>query len=163
MKQNLDELKAEIEHYLDESGMAVFYGRSRAVDSVPTVYWDCERHPGYKEFIQAGKTAGAKLIVFHQRGFSTEQIEDAVEQLSACDLPHEEYRELERRLAKLRPYDGLICSIELSFDHEGRVFLFDLRTEWYEDFSEILDEIQLLSSDIDDDEDPPISGYFSRN
>jgi len=33
---------------------------------------------------------------------------------------------------------GSVCAIELSFDHEGRVFLFDLRTEWFDDFSEML-------------------------
>jgi hypothetical protein len=57
-----------------------------------------------------------------------------------------------------------VCAIELSFDHDGRVFLFDLRTEWFDEFSEMLDEIQLLVPDPDEgDDDSPISGYFSRN
>jgi len=59
-------------------------------------------------------------------------------------------------------YEGFICEIELSFDHQGRVFLFDLRTEWYEEFSEILGEIQMLSADAEDN-DTPMSGYFSKN
>jgi len=40
--------------------------------------------------------------------------------------------------------------------------LFDLRTEWYDEFSDILDEIQLMTAPADDD-DMPISGYFSKN
>jgi hypothetical protein len=162
MKPNLDQLRTEIEHYLEEAGMAVFYGYSRALDSMSSVYWDCDQHPGYQEFVQAAKTAGAKLIVFHQREFASEQIDDALEQLQTCDLPREDYRDFEKRLNHLRAYDGKVCAIELSFDHEGRIFLFDLRTDWYQTLSEILDELQLLTGD-DDDDDDPMGGYFSKN
>jgi hypothetical protein len=61
----------------------------------------------------------------------------------------------------MRGYDGLVCAIELSFDHEGRVFLFDLRTEWYDELTEILDEIQALTSEIEND--ASMGGYFSKN
>ena len=37
MKPNLDTLKTEIEQYLEESGLAVFYGYSRAMESTPAV------------------------------------------------------------------------------------------------------------------------------
>jgi len=163
MKPNLDSLKLEIEQHLEESGLAVFYGYSRMLESTSAVYWDCDKYPDYKMFIKAAKTSGAQVIVFHQREFTAEQVIDALEQLSDCDLQREESREFEQRLNDLRVYEGFICEIELSFDHQGRVFLFDLRTEWYEEFSEILDEIQMLSADAEDDNNSPMSGYFSKN
>jgi hypothetical protein len=86
MKPNLDALKAEIEQYLEESGLAVFYGYSRALESQPTVYWDCEQYPDYRRFVQAARTAGARIIVFHQRTFMSDQVDDALEQLAACHL-----------------------------------------------------------------------------
>lgn len=162
MKPNLDTLKTEIEQHLEESGLAVFYGYSRALESMPAVYWDCDQYPDYKLFVKTAQTAGAKVIVFHQRQFSIEQVEDALEQLAGCDMPREEHHELERRLNEMRVYDGFICSIELSFDHEGRAFLFDLRTEWYEELSDMLDEIHIMNAESDDD-DASMSGYFSRN
>jgi hypothetical protein len=162
MKQNLEELKNEIAQYLEQSGMAVFHGYSRALDSMPTVYWDCDQHPDYKQFILAARTAGAKLVVFHLREFRSEQIDDALEELATCDLPREDSRDVERRLKELRVFDGLTCAIELSFDHEGRVFLFDLRTDWYRELSEILDEIRIMSAQ-DDQDDSPLGGYFSKN
>jgi hypothetical protein len=162
MKPNLDTLKTEIEQYLEESGLAVFYGYSRALESMASVYWDCDQYPDYKLFVKAAKISGANLIVFHQREFSAEQVDDAIEQLAGCDMPREEYHELERRLNDMRIYDGFVCAVELSFDHEGRVFLFDLRTEWYEDLSDILDEIHIMDAESDDD-DTPMSGYFSKN
>jgi hypothetical protein len=163
MKPNLDTLKTEIEHYLEETGMAVFYGYSRGLDSMQGVYWDCDQYPDYRLFVKAAQTAGVKMIVFHQREFSADQLDEALEQLAGCDMPREEYHELEGRLNDMRAYNGLVCAVELSFDYDGRVFLFDLRTDWYEDLSEILDEIQIMDAESDNDDDTPISGYFSKN
>lgn len=161
MKPNLDLLKDEIERHLEESGLAIFYGYSRRLDSAPVVCWDCGQYPDYKKFIEAARKAAAKIIVFHQRVFSSEQVDEALEQLEACSLPREEYREFEQRLTGMRGYDGLVCALELSFDHEGRIFLFDLRTDWYEELTEILDEIEVLTTDSGDD--PTMGGYFSKN
>jgi hypothetical protein len=164
MKPNLDILKPEIELYLEETGLAVFYGYSRSLESAPAVYWDCEQYSDYRLFIQSARAAGARLIVFHQREFYSELIDEAIEKLHACELPPQDSRHFEERLIDLRAYEGSVCAIELSFDHDGRVFLFDLRTEWFDEFSEMLDEIQLLVPDPDEgDDDSPISGYFSRN
>jgi len=163
MKPNLDTLKAEIEHHLEESGMGVFYGYSRALESMQGIFWDCDQYPDYKLFVKAAQIAGVKLIVFHQRQFSAEQVDDAIEQLAACDMPREEYHELERRLNDMRVYESFVCAIELSFDYQGRVFVFDLSTDWYDDLSEIRDEIQIMNAESDNDDDTPISGYFSKN
>jgi hypothetical protein len=56
----------------------------------------------------------------------------------------------------------MVCAIELSFDLEGRVFLFDLRTDWYQAVTDVLDEIQVLTGNIDDD-DSSLGNYFSKN
>jgi hypothetical protein len=162
MKPNLDGIITEIEQYLEQTGMAVFYGYSRALESLPVVYWDCDQHPDYRQFVEAAKTAGVKLIVVHQREFSSEQIDEALEQVHGSELLPQDEREFERRLDQLRAYDGLVCAIELSFDHQGRVFMFDLRTDWYEEVSELLDEIDVMTAAGDDDE-TPMGGYFSKN
>lgn len=163
MKPNLDVLKPEIELYLEEAGLAVFYGYSRRLDSTPTVYWDCDQYSDYRLFVQAARAAGAKIMVFNQREFFSEQIDEALEKLHAFELPAQDSRHFEERLNDLRAYEGSVCAIELSFDHEGRVYLFELRTEWFDEFSETQDEIELLAPDSDADDDSPIGGYFSRN
>jgi hypothetical protein len=163
MKPNLDVLKPEIELYLEEMGMAIFYGYSQRLDSAPVVHWDCDQYPDYRLFVQSARAAGAKILVFHQREFFSEQLDDALERLSACELPPQESRSYEERLSEMRGHEGSVCAIELSFDHQGRVFLFDLRTDWFDEFSDMLDEIQLLTAEPDHGDDSPISGYFSRN
>src|SRR5579871_1034592 len=146
MKPNLDMIRTEIEQYLEEAGIAVFYGYARPMESVLAVYWDCDQYPDYKQFVKAAQSTGVKLIVFHQREFSSDELEDALEQLEGCEMPRDDYKEMERRLSAARLYEGMICTVQLSFDHEGRVFLFELRTEWYDEFTDLVDELQILGA-----------------
>jgi len=160
---NLDTLKDEIEQYLTKQGFAIFRGYSRAIDSTPAVYWDCDRYPDYKSFLETAKTVGASLVVYHQHEFSSGQVDAAVDRLEQLDLPRDEARAMERRLKEMRVYEGFTCAIELSFDHGGRIYVFDLRTEWYDELSDLLDEINMTGTEPDEDDDSPMSGYFSKN
>lgn len=162
---NLDTLKGEIEGYLQDQQFAVFRGFPRMLDTVPLVYWDCDRYPDYQAFLATAQAAGVRLIVYHQHEFSAEQIDNALERLEEVELPREEYRSIERRLKELRVYEGFTCALELSFDLQGRIYVFDLRTEWYDELSDLLDELHMLGArgDEDEDDDTPMSGYFSKN
>jgi hypothetical protein len=166
MKPNLDSMKAEIQEFLAGEGIAVFHGYSRSSDSLPAVYWDCEHYPDFRMFVNTAKAAGVQMMVFHQREFTAEHVEDAIERLETCDMPRDEYRGIEKRLEEMRAYEGFTCAVELSFDHQGRIYMFDLRSEWYEEFSELLEDLDILGGNplADDEEDPgPIGGYFSKN
>src|ERR1700744_6617006 len=164
MKPNLDILKPEIELYLEETGLTVFYGYSRPLETAPAVYWDCDQYPDYRLFVQYARAAGAKLLVFHQREFFSEQIDEAIEKLPACELPAQESRHFEERLNDLRAHEGSGCAFGLSFAHEWPVFLFGLRPHLFDEFSEMHDEIRLLVT-FDDDigEGSPSRGVESRN
>jgi hypothetical protein len=159
---NLDTLKNEIEQHLKNSGFAIFHGCSRGDDKAPAVYWDCERYPDYHAFLDAAQAAGVKIIVLHHRELTRDELDEAIQRLGTCDLPREENRSVERRLAELRVYEGFTCVLELSFDHQGSTFLYDLRTDWYDELTDIASDLQLMSSGQDDDA-APMGGYFSKN
>lgn len=164
MNQNLDVLKTEIGEHLETRQFAVFHGYSRAMDSTPMVFWDTHRYPDYKQFLDSAEKAGVKLIVIHAREFSTLLVDNALDQLEDGDFLPEDRRTIERRLRDLRAYDGFTCAIELSFDQNSRVFMFELRTEWYDEFSDLLDEIDSAMPHPEDEGDEgPIGGYFSKN
>jgi hypothetical protein len=164
MDANLDTLKDEVGKYLVEQGFNVFYGLSRIADSLPIIYWDCDRSPDFREYLAVARKSGAKLIVFHYQEFTPENIDDALDQLEAAGMPPEDQRAMERRLKELRAYEGFTCAVELSFDYEGRVYVFDLRTDWYNELGDILDEIEMFGADMDEDDERPMGGgYFSRN
>ncbi len=131
MKQNLDTLRSEIQARLERESFAVFHGYSRMLDSLPIVYWDVERYPDYGSFLETAKAAGVRMMVFHQHEFSSEQVDHAIERLEECNLERDDYRAVERRIREMTVYDGFTCALELSFDFEGRIYVFDLRTDWY--------------------------------
>jgi len=163
MSTNLDSLKTEVERFLAEQEFNVFYGQSRTLDSHPIVYWDTAKYPDYRKFLAVARGAGVKMVVFHHREFTPDLIDDALDRLEAAGVPLEESRPLERRLKDLRVYEGFTCSLELSFDCEGRIYIFETSTDWYNELSDILDEIDMYGADEQEDDEGPISGYFSQN
>ncbi|MGC8791931.1 MAG: hypothetical protein ACP5U2_00900 [Bryobacteraceae bacterium] len=167
MELNLDTLKEEITEYLKAEGYTVFYGFTRLMDEAPVVYWNTDAKPDFREFLQAARDLGIKVIVYMARTFEAEMVDRALRLLDECDFTREERRSYERRLRDFRPYDGFTCAIELSFDYQYRVFVYSLEADWYTDFLELSDEIEAAAretsgEDEEDDEDS-MGGYFSRN
>jgi hypothetical protein len=104
------------------------------------------------------------MILFAAREFEAPEIDDAVEELDECDLSREERRDLENRLRELRVHEGVTCSIELAFDHHARMYVYELRPDWYDEFLSIGDEIAVhLPTGQAEQEDDGSFGYFSNN
>jgi len=163
MATDLETLRTEIQGYFEEIGIAVFHGYRRIIDSPVQVHWDVERHADFREFVEAGRRAGAKLIVFAHEAFSLDEIDEALDQLEDSSLAREEKHTFEKRLRELQAYEGFTCSLELSFDLESRVYLFELRTAWYQTLRDILAELELSAEQEEDEDEGPMPGYFSRN
>lgn len=162
MSTNLDTLKTEIEEFLGKEGFNVFHGYSRATEE-EAVYWDCERHPDYREFLKAARAAGAKLVVFHRREFDAETLDEALDQLEASGVNRDDYRLTEQRLEELRRYEGFTCAVELSFDHEGRIYIYEMRAPWFEEFTTLMDDLDFAEPQTQEEDEDPMGGYFSKN
>jgi hypothetical protein len=159
---NLDTLKREILEYLEGNGFVVFHGRPGGLEGLPMIVWDSERYPDYQIFLDTARKAGSKLIVFASRDFDESEIEEALEQLEDSDLESAAQRDLERRVRALRSYHGITCSLELAFDHEARLYVYELRPDWYEEFLSLADEISShLPAGEEDDES--LGGFYSQN
>src|SRR5579864_6964661 len=164
MKPNLESLRSEIQEHLESRGLAVFYSYPRTDESPAAVLWDTARHPDYRLFVAAAQAAGARLISFFAREFSGELLDEALDRLQESDLPHEDRRSFELRLRELRAYEGRTCEIELSFDLAPRVYIFDLRTDWFNDLNDLLDTLDESYAGEDvDEEEGPLGGYYSKN
>jgi hypothetical protein len=167
MRINLDTLRAEIQEYLQTRGLVIFHSFPRTGEPIPAIFWDTEMHPDYREFVAAAEAAGAKVMTFFVREFSEDMIEEAWERLDDANPPgahmdHEDRRAIEARLREASSYTGFTCQIELSFDSGQRVYILDLRTEWFEDLSELLERIDDARRDPQDDPGPT-GPYFSKN
>jgi len=160
---NLDTLKREILESLESSGFAIFRGCPGGLEGIPLVLWDIEHHPDYQMFLDTARKTGARLIIFACREFETSDIDDLLEQLEECGLPRDEQREYERRLKELRIFEGVTCSLELAFDCDSRLYVYEVQPDWYEDFLNLEEEITSQSSDDDLDTRDSLGGYFSKN
>jgi len=157
----LDTLKREILEYLDSAGFAVFHNRPGSLEGLGLVLWDADKHPDFQSFLDVAQKCGAKLILFASAEFEASDIEELEAQLDDCDLTREERRDYESRLHELRVFTGLTCSLELAFDHNSRLYVYELQPDWYDEFGGIEDEI--LSRMPEDDEPDSLPGYFSKN
>jgi hypothetical protein len=162
---NLDTLKREVADYLESAGFAVFRSASGVLEGAPLVFWDTEKYPDYQMFLDTARVAGVKLIIFASREFPSAEIDDGLEDLEEAELSPEERRDYERRLREFRAFEGVTCSLELAFDLNSRIYMFEVQPDWYEEFVGIRDEITLSlpEDDMDDDDRDSFGGYFSRN
>jgi hypothetical protein len=161
MATDLETVRTEIQTYLEQSDLAVFHGYSSLTDSI-SVYWDTERHTDFRGFLKAAEKAGTRLIVFYHQQFSLTEIDEVLQQLEDSELSREEKRGYESRIREIQKYEGFTSVVELSFAIDGRSYLYRLNTEWYEAWEDVLSEIDAVTEE-QDEEEGPISGYFSNN
>jgi hypothetical protein len=165
---DLDTLKQEILAYLDASTFAVFRSYPGGLEGMPLICWDCERFPDYRMFLEAAQKLQVQLILMATREFEQTEIDEEAEELDATDLPRDERRAFDTRLAKYKKYTGQICSLELAFDHNSRMYVYEVHPDWYDEFVELSEEITENLEMGDDDEDDEkeeggMGGFYSNN
>ncbi|MGA2131517.1 MAG: hypothetical protein ABSH50_04305 [Bryobacteraceae bacterium] len=163
MDLNLDTLKQEILAYLEHSEFAIFRSAPGGLEGLPLVLWDAERYPDYQMFLDTARKTGCKMILFAAREFESTEIDEAIEELGECELEREERHDLEARLRALRVHLGVTCSLELAFDHHARMYVYEIRPDWYDEFLSIGDEIAVHMPGDTEQEDDGSFGYFSNN
>ena len=142
MDLNLDTLKREILEYLEASGFAVFRSHPGGLEGLPMVIWDSERYPDYQMFLDAARKIGAKLILFASREFDDRRDRRGARATGGLRLdPRRAPRPGSAGCASCAVHEGVTCSLELAFDHHARMYVYELRPDWYEEFLSIGDEI----------------------
>jgi hypothetical protein len=165
MRSNLDSLRHEIEQHLESRGLAVFrsFPRADSEASLPgAIFWDWENHPDYREFVEAACAAGVRMVTLFAREFTSDIVETALAHLSETELEREERRAFEARLNEIRAYEGFTCQIEMTFDHAQRTYVFEARTDWFDELNDMVERIEFSYQDDEEDENP-LSGYYSKN
>ncbi len=56
-------------------------------------------------------------------------------------MDRDQQRDYQTRLRKLRVYEGVTCSLELAFNHDSSLYVYELQPDWYEEFLVAEDEI----------------------
>jgi len=161
---NLDTLKREILDYLESSGFAVFQSSPGGLEGMPMVLWDVQKHPDYQMFLDVARRSGTTLVIFAAREFDAAELDELVDQMEDCDLSREEQREYESRLRELRVHEGVTCTLELAFDYNSRLYVYEVQPDWYEEFLSLEEEITSRFADENGgDSGESLGGYFSKN
>ena len=165
MDLNLEVLKNEILEYLESSDFAVFRSEPGGLEGMSVITWDTERCPDYRAFLEAARKSGEKLILFASREMSEDEVEEAADELiDNTDFTREERRELENRLARAQKHVGSTCVLELAFDHNSHLYVYEARPDWYDEFLEACDEISsMLSIDSEQAGSDGLGGFYSNN
>jgi hypothetical protein len=158
----LDRLRTEILDYLKASGIAVFHGVPRQMEGpLPAAAWDTHTHPDFREFVAAAQAAGVQMMTLVAREFDSELMEALVEGMQEAGVAPEECRDIHSQLKRLKGYEGAVCEIELAFDQGARVFVFERRTEWYDELLELVEQVEDAVAEAADEN--PLGGYYSNN
>ena len=163
MDLNLDTLKQEILDYLVSTGFATFHGSPGGLEGLPMVLWDTQRHPDYRMFLEVAQKIGVKLVLFASREFDAAEVDELAAQLEECELSREEYRGYESRLREMRAFEGVTCTLEVAFDYNSRLHVYELQPDWYEEFLGIEEELMARMSGDDSEEDDTLGGFYSKN
>ncbi|MGH9658492.1 MAG: hypothetical protein ACRD96_08105 [Bryobacteraceae bacterium] len=163
MTDNLDRLHKEILGEIAAQGLAVFFSRPGALEDHPMVLWETEAHPDFREFLESAKTAGVRLLLVGHRRFEEEEIDEVVEQLASSTLSREDRRSVESDLRALRSHIGETCLVEVAFDLQGRFYVYEASSEWFDAFLNVSDLVGESALGEEDEDEGPLGGYFSKN
>jgi hypothetical protein len=163
---NLEALKSEILQYLESSEFAIFRSHAGGLEGLPVITWDTERCPDYRMFLDVARKSGEKLILFASRELAQEELDEVLEELVDSEFSRDERRDIEIRLANAQRHIGATCSLELAFDHNSHLYVYEARPDWYEDFLDASEEISSVIPFEDDNQgsgNEGLGGFYSNN
>jgi hypothetical protein len=163
---NLETLKSEILDYLAASEFGVFRSHPGGLEGLPIVAWDTETFPDYRMFLDAARKAGQKLIVFASRQFEEDEILEALDEIESAEADRDEKREYEGRVRGARRHVGSFCTLELAFDYNSHLYVYEVRPDWYDEFLETCEEISALfagGGEDGEDANDSLGGFYSNN
>jgi hypothetical protein len=154
MEQDLHNLKDDMVAFVEGHGLKRFHGGVK--DEVPCVHWSPEEEHAdvWKDFVELAKASGAPFVTMTYRSVNSEDIDFLLERLEDLSYMTEEDMEEARWL---RNFVGKIGRLQLGFPCQGVMFLYEVSTEWYENFERLesaADEFDgILIDDADQEED----------
>lgn len=166
MDLNLDSLKDEILHFLEASAFAVFRGHAGALDELPVIIWDSENFPDYRMFLDTAARSGERVVIFIAAAFEEDDIEDIEADVELSGLDREHVRDIKQRLSHFRTYVGKTCFIQVAFDHHSRLYVYELQPDWYNEYLELTDELEVVlphEHEHEEGEDDNMGGFYSNN
>jgi len=147
---NLISLKDDMVAFIAGHGLRRFNGY--VTEEVPTVLFEEDDPDGWKDFVEHAKAANAAFITMSEVVLEKADVALLLEQLREQNFPDEEGADLDDA-EYLINHVGKTGYLQLGFAQQGVMFLFEISTEWYERFQQLMETVTDLGSVIVDDRD----------
>ncbi len=134
MEQDLHSLRDDMIAFIEGHGMKRF--PAFVSDEVPTVPWsaDEEHADAWKDFVELAKASGVNFVTMHDVLLEKEDVDLLLNRLQEVDYVNEEDLEEARWL---KNFSGKVGYIQVGFPCQGVMFLYEVSTDWYENFQRL--------------------------
>ena len=145
---NLISLKDDMVAFIAGHGMRRMNGY--VSDEVPTVLFEEENPDGWKDFVELAKASGAPFVTMSEVVLEKQDVVALIEQIRDQVYPDDEAPEVDDAERLVR-HVGKVGYLQLGFAHQGVMFLFEVATDWYDSFQDLLETVSDLGGIVVDD------------
>lgn len=146
---DLSRLYDEMTAAASRQGLLTFPGY--VGEEMPAVWWQGDPND-WPEFLRIAKTEGVRTVFVGRAILEQEDLQDLAEWVDERSGPGPSNGD-RARLKEFERYIGATGEVRMGWVKEGVAFLLQQRTEWYEAFLELTDEIE-EEDDLEDFDDP---------
>lgn len=135
---DLSRLWDEIREAAAQQGLLTFPGY--VGEELPTVWWQGDSND-WLGFLMIAKAEGVRTVCLGRAVLAEEDLQELAEWVEEKTGPGSTNGD-RARLKEFERYIGSTGEIRLGWMKDGVAFLLQHRTEWYEDFLELMEEIE---------------------
>lgn len=147
---NLISLKDDMVAFIAGHGMRRLNGF--VSEEVPTVVFEEDNPDGWKDFVEHAKAAGAPFVTMSEVVLEKSDVAILMERIRSENFPDDVAEDLDDA-EYLVNHVGKIGYLQLGFAHQGVMFIFEVATEWYDSFQDLLELVSDLGGVVVDDFD----------
>ncbi|HEX4064910.1 MAG TPA: hypothetical protein VHZ09_02720 [Acidobacteriaceae bacterium] len=129
---------------------------AHAGEDIPTIVWEDDDNPdSWKDFVETAKAAGATFITMSEEVLEKDDVELLIEELQEQDYTIERFSsstELDEAQL-LVGHIGKVGHLQLGFPHQGIVFVYEISTEWFDRYQQLVDSVDDLGDIVFEDDD----------
>ena len=148
---NLISLKDDMIAFIAGHGMRRLNGY--VTEEVPTVIFEEENVDGWKDFVEHAKAAGAPFVIMSEVLLEKSDIAILLEQLREQSFPGDEDSSDLDDAEYLVNHVGKLGYLQLGFAHQGVMFIFEIATDWYDRFQDLIESTTGLGGIVVEDGD----------
>jgi hypothetical protein len=147
--ENLLSLKDDMIAFIAGHGMRRLPGY--VTEEVPTVLFEEDDADSWKDFVEHAKAAGAPFVTMSEVVLEKTDVAVLLEQLRDHPFADDEELDLDDAEALLK-HVGKAGYLQLGFPYQGVMFLFEISTDWYDRFQDLMDAATDLGGLVVDDD-----------